>query len=171
MSQNTMRMSADDSRTELRSHERSANSDMYSETTTNKQPRQDDSIDAARETESESVHSIGERHQGSGSITVIGIEPLLSLAQLNEGDGLLWGDRSQPLLVSEASIDRNSAVSLEGPLGGEYSLQHHDDTFVVLSKYGQISNPVRVKTTNKPSNRSNSEESKAARRQPVSSEA
>lgn len=118
-----------------------------------------------------SDHSTEGGHQERGSIEVIGVEPLLSATQLKQGDGLVWADRSQPLLVTESLVEPNSAVSLEGPLGGEYTLHCYEDTFVLLPKYGQVSNPVRVKTTGTAADEAHLGELSETRGRTVSSEA
>lgn len=139
---------------ESHSHEKSTDSSTSPETTHNSQPQRSgqhhESVASTHEPERRSTHSKEGNHRVRSSITIVGIEPLMALTQLEQGDGLLWADRSQPLLVTETPRDSNSSVSLEGPLGGEYVLQHYDDAFVVLSKYGRISDPVRVKTISTP---------------------
>lgn len=50
-----------------------------------------------------------------------------TLKSINEGDRVLWGDRSEPLTVTSTGLTFTKYIYLEGSRGGMYTIEWEDD--------------------------------------------
>jgi hypothetical protein len=66
-------------------------------------------------------------------------QPITAVAELQIGDGVIWGPLETPKVVIERN-DESSAVTLKGPAGGEFVLrERHDAELLVYPGHGCVS--------------------------------
>ena len=70
-------------------------------------------------------------------------EPVESITDLHEGDGVTWTALGTSLAVVERT--ESAGIRLEGPAGGEYELRkRYDEALVVYPGHGRIDDLTRV---------------------------